>query len=215
MKRLVLIIICAISFTASYAQREVLYSVDIKNFSDSDGDGHGDIKGLREKLNDLQFLGVTAIVLSPVYEADVNGEAIGSMEKINPTYGNFKEYRDLIQEVHNRKMKLYQTINLQYVDAKNVWFTDSFKNTKSAYKDYVLYADDKNEKPVYGQSKTKPVTVNLKSPKVAAYYNKALKYWADPDSNGVFYDGADGFVFKDVQDKPDSVQKNGNLLKEF
>ena len=216
MKKVIVLIICTLFFTGAYAQREVLYSVNINNFSDSDGDGHGDIKGLREKLNDLQFLGITTIVLSPVYEADANGAAIGSIEKINPDYGDFKEYRDLIQELHNRKMKLYQTINLQYVSSKNSWFTDSSKNSRSTYDGYVLYADDKNEKPVYNNNfKEELIAVNLKSNKVAAYYNKTLKYWADPDNNGVFYDGADGFVFKDVQDKPDKVEKNGNLLKEF
>lgn len=213
MKRLLLIIICLFCITTSFAQREVLYNVDLAKFSDSNGDGHGDIKGLRQKLNDLQSLGITTIVISPVYESDADGAAIGELEKINPKYGNFKEYRDLIHEVHNRKMKLYQTINLQYVNSANLWFKDSYKNTKSVYSDYVYYTDSKNEKPVNGTAAT--VAVNLKNAKVADYYKKALKYWTDPDGNGVFYDGADGFVFKPVQDKVDAAGKNVNLFKEF
>lgn len=216
MKSLLFTIVCALSLTSSFAQREVLYTISITDFFDSDANGQGDIKGVREKLNDLQFLGVTTIVLSPVYDADANFAAIGELDKINTQYGNFKEYRDLIQELHNRKMKLYQTVNLQYVNAKHVWFKDSFKNTKSVYSDYIYYSDDKNEKPVYNASaKDQAVIVNLKNDKVVAIYNKALTYWADPDRNGVFYDGVDGFVFKDVQDKPDASGKNDNLLTAF
>lgn len=213
MKILLIITVCLLCITTSFAQREVLYNVDLAKFADSDGDGHGDLKGLRQKLNDLQYLGITTLVISPVYESDAYGAAIGELEKINPKYGNFKEYRDLIQEVHNRKMKLYQTINLQYVNSANLWFKDSFKNIKSVYSDYVYYTDSKNEKPVNGTEAT--VVVNLKNAKVADYYKKALKYWTDPDGNGVFYDGADGFVFKAVQDKVDATGKNANLFKEF
>jgi len=215
MKRLFLSIVCALCITPSFAQREILYNINIGDFFDSDANGQGDIKGIREKLNDLQFLDVTTIVLSPVYESDGTNAAVGDLDKINTQYGNFKEYRDLIQEVHNRKMKLYQTVNLQNVGAKHLWFKDSFKNTKSAYSNYIYYADNKNENPAFKTQTKQDVAVNLKNAKVAAYYNKALQYWADPDGNGVFYDGVDGFIFKDVQDKTDAIDKKGNLLKEF
>jgi glycosidase len=200
-----------------------MYHISNRSFFDTNGDGVGDLKGIQEKLTSLQLFGVNTIVLSPVYQSDFYHNLYATdMEKIDAEYGAFKEYRDLIQNIHLRKMKLYQEVDLQYVSAKHLWFTDSFKNTKSAYSGYIYYTDAKNEKPFllpeitsYKGDKMQVAAVNLKNAKVAAYYNKVLKYWADPSGDGNFSDGVDGFRLIDVKDKLDNSGKTGNQLKEF
>lgn len=223
MSRLLVFIFCIFSITTATAQREVIYHVVTRSFFDSNGDGHGDIKGIQQKLDYLQFLGVTTLSLSPIYQSDFYHNLYASdLEKIDPKYGNFKEYRDLIQYVHRRKMKLYQEIDLQYISTKHSWFTDSFKNTKSAYSGYIYYTDTKNEVPfslpeitTYQNSKEKVVALNLKNAKVKEYLNKALAYWIDPNADGNFYEGVDGFLFHNMVDKLDKSGKMNNLLKDF
>lgn len=213
----------SLCITPAFAQHEVMYHINTRSFFDSDGDGQGDLKGIEDKLGYLQQLGVNTITLSPVYQSDFyHNLYAGNLEKIDEAYGAFKEYRDLIQNIHLRKMKLYQEVDLQYISAKHLWFTDSFKNTKSAYSGYIYYTDAKNEKPYQLPEITTPkgvkeqvVAVNLKNEKVAAYYAKALKYWTDPDGDGSFYDGVDGFRIVDVKDKLDNSGKANNQLKAF
>ncbi|MNK37190.1 Alpha-amylase precursor [compost metagenome] len=223
MSRLLVFIFCVLSITTVTAQREVIYHVVTRSFFDSNGDGHGDINGIQQKLNYLQYLGVTTISLSPIYQSDFYHNLYASdLEKIDPEYGNFKEYRDLIQDVHRRKMKMYQEIDLQYISAKHLWFTDSFKNTKSAYSGYIYYTDTKNEIPfslpeitTYQNTKEQVVALNLKNAKVKDLMNKALTYWTDPNADGNFYEGIDGFLFHNMVDKLDKSGKMDNLLKDF
>lgn len=220
MVRVLAFFLCVFSCTLATAQQEVMYHVVTRSFFDSNNDGIGDLKGVQQKLDYLQELGVTTLSLSPIYQSEFYHNLYAAdLEKIDPKYGSFKEYRDLIQEVHRRKMKLYQEVDLQFISAKHSWFTDSFKNTKSAYSGYIYYTDLKNESPyslpeiiTYNNTKEKAVALNLKNAKVAAYLNKALKYWADPNGDGSFYDGVDGFRIHNMTDKFD---KMGNLLKEF
>lgn len=211
----------SLCITPAIAQHEVMYHISNRSFFDSNGDGQGDLKGIEQKLDYLQQFGITTISLSPVYQSDFYHNLYATdLEKIDAEYGAFKEYRDLVQNIHLRKMKIYQEIDLQYVSTKHLWFTDSSKNTKSAYSSYIYYTDAKNEKPyllpdIMTYDGSQAAAVNLKNAKVATYYNKALKYWVDPDGDGNFYDGVDGFRLVDVKDKLDNSGKTGNQLKEF
>lgn len=223
MIRLLALAFCSLCITPAFAQHEVMYHISVRSFFDSNGDGHGDLKGIQQKLDYLQQFGVNTISLSPVYQSDFyNNLYATDVEKIDGEYGAFKEYRDLIQNIHKRRMKLYQEVDLQYVGAKHLWFSDSFKNTKSAYSGYIYYTDVKNEKAyllpditTYNGAKEQVVAVNLKNAKVKEYYNKVLKYWADPSGDGSFDDGVDGFRFVEVKDKLDNSGKTGNQLKDF
>ncbi|RWX00768.1 alpha-amylase family glycosyl hydrolase [Flavobacterium cerinum] len=223
MIRVLAFFLCVFSGTLATAQQEVIYHVVTRSFFDSNNDGIGDLKGVQQKLDYLQELGITTLSLAPIYQSEFYHNLYAAdLEKIDPKYGTFKEYRDLIQEVHRRKMKLYQEIDLQFVSTKHLWFTDSFKNTKSIYSGYIYYTDVKNETPyllpeiiTYKNTKEQVVALNLKNAKVAAHVNKALKYWTDPNGDGNFYDGVDGFTLHNMTDKLDNSGKMGNLLKDF
>ncbi len=222
-----LILLISILFTLNVsAQQEVMYHVFQRSFFDSDGDGNGDLKGMQQKLGYLQELGVTTILLTPLYQSDFYHNYFATdFGAIDKEYGTFKEYRDLIMEVHKRKMKLYQDVEMQYVTAKHPWFKDSYKNPKSQYSSYLYYKDKLNEKPcyfmdipeftTYNGSKEQIVVVNLKDPKVKEYTLKVLKYWTDPNGDGNFVDGVDGFRFDHMMDNPDNSGKLKDLFKDF
>lgn len=215
MIRLLALVLCSLSFASAAAQSEVIYHIDVDTYSDSDGDGQGDIKGILQKMVYLQKLGINAISLSPVHQSDLaNGDYTTDFEKIDPKFGSFKDYRDLLQGLHKLKMKLYQEVDLRYVGAKHLWYTDSSKKPKSAYSGYISYTDAKNDK-AFAIHDNQAVAVNLKNAKVAAYYAKVLKYWADPTADGNFNDGVDGFRFVGVKDQAEDPARPGNLLKEF
>jgi alpha-amylase len=224
-KKLILLLSIVFSINTS-AQPEVMYHVFQRSFFDSNGDGHGDLKGMQQKLDYLKALGITTILLTPLYQSDFYHNYFATdFEAIDKEYGSFKEYRDLIGEVHKRKMKLYQDVEMQYVTGKHPWFKDFYKNPKSKYSSYLYYNDKLNEKPyffwdvpeftTYDNLKEQIIVVNTKDPKVKEYTIKVLKYWMDPNGDGNFNDGVDGYRLDHMMDNLDNSGKLTNLFKDF
>ena len=143
MKILLFILSCILSSSVIYAQQEVIYHVFQRSFFDSNADGHGDLKGIEQKLNYLQDLGVTSILLTPLYQSEFYHNYFATdFEKIDDEYGSLQEYIDLVKEVHRRGMKIYQDVEMQYVTAEHLWFMDSYKNPNSRFDRYIYYLDD-------------------------------------------------------------------------
>ncbi len=224
MKKLIFFL-CLITALESQAQ-EVIYHVFQRSFFDSNGDGHGDLKGMEQKLDYLQDLGVTSVLLTPLYYSDFyhNYFAI-DFEKIDPEYGTMDEYLSLVKEIHKRKMKIYQDVEMQYVTQDHDWYKDSFNNPKSKYSTYVYYLDSLNQKPfffynvpeftLYDGSKHKIAVVNMNNPDVRQYTFDVLNFWLDPNKDGKFDDGVDGFRFDHMMDDLDNFKKVSNLFSTF
>ena len=88
-------------------------------FYDSDGDLHGDLKGLETKLDYLQDLGVTSILLLPLYESDYYHNYFpNDFEKIDPRFGSKEDYLSLVKAIHSRDMKIYMDMEIHYVTEK-------------------------------------------------------------------------------------------------
>ncbi|PZR28443.1 MAG: alpha-amylase [Citrobacter freundii] len=208
------------------SQPEVIYHVFQRSFFDSNGDGNGDLTGIKQKLDYLQDLGVTSILLTPLYLSDFyHNYFANDFEKIDPAYGSLDDYLALVREVHRRKMKIYQDVEMQYVTGKHKWFLDSYKNPSSPYSKYLLYNDTRNESPywffgipeftTYDQSKEQIIVVNMKEEAVRDYTRKVLGYWIDPNGDGKFDDGVDGFRLDHAMDDLDNAGKLTNLFAGF
>lgn len=213
-------------FQAVSAQEEVIYHVFQRSFFDSNNDGHGDLKGINQKLDYLQDLGVTSILLTPLYVSDFYHNYFAKdFEGIDPEYGTMADYLALVKEIHKRKMKVYQDVEMQYVAGTHQWFQESFNNPKSKFSGYLLYEDAENKKPfyfygvpeftLYDNSKQQIIVVNMKSEKVKDYTQKVLQYWIDPNKDGKFDDGVDGFRLDHMMDNLDNMNKLTNLFEDF
>lgn len=206
---------------------EVIYHVVQRSFYDSNGDLQGDLNGLREKLDYLQELGITSVLLLPLYESEYyHNYFSGDFEKIDPEFGSKEDYFNLVKELHRRGMKLYMDMETQYVTEDHIWFKDSYKNPKSQYSDYLIYNGPDNtnpesiifnltEIPGHDGKVKKATTVNLNSKKVWEYNYKLFKYWADPNGDGNFDDGVDGFRFDHMMDDLDEKGKLTGLFQHF
>lgn len=224
MKKLLIVFFLLMAIESN--AQEVIYHVFQRSFFDSNGDGHGDLKGMEQKLDYLQDLGVTSILLTPLYQSEFyhNYFAV-DFEKIDPEYGTLQEYLDLVKEIHRRKMKLYQDVEMQYVTQDHAWYKESINNPSSKYSKYVYYLDSLNQKPfffynvpeftLYDNSKQKIAVVNMNNPEVRKYTFDVLNFWLDPNKDGKFDDGVDGFRFDHMMDDLDNFNKVSNLFKEF
>jgi glycosidase len=206
---------------------EIIYHVCQRSFYDSNGDLNGDLNGLRQKLGYLQDLGVTSIMLLPLYEADCyHNYFANDFDKIDPEFGTMEEYITLVKDIHKRGMKIYMDMESQYVTSKHVWWKDAVGNLKSEYSDYLLFDDaehkipstmvfDLRELKSYDGSTIKVTTVNLKSPKVLEYNIKLFSFFMDPNQDGNFDDGVDGFRLDHAMDHLDAKPTLTNLFTEF
>ena len=221
-----LLLILAISFSNAAVAQEVIYHVFQRSFFDSNNDGHGDLKGMQQKLEYLQDLGVTSILMTPLYQSEFYHNYFATdFEKIDPEYGTMEEYLDLVKEVHKRGMKIYQDVEMQYVTHGHPWYKESFGNPSSSYSKYIYYHDPDNQKPflfwnfpeftTYNNSKQKIVVVNMNEPAVRKYTFDVLNFWVDPNKDGKFDDGVDGFRMDHMMDDLDNAKLVSNLFDKF
>lgn len=194
---------------------EILYHVCQRSFYDSNGDQHGDINGLRHKLDYLQELGVTSILLLPLYESVFYHNYFPiSFENIDPEFGTKADYFELVEEVHDRDMKIYMDMEIHYITEDHIWFKDSYKNPDSEFSQYIIYNDSLNERPEsiiwdlkeltgYDGTAKKVMTLNLYNPECKKYIYDLFKYWLDPNQDGDFRDGVDGYRIDHMMDDLD------------
>ena len=107
----------------------IIYQIYTKSFNDTNGDGIGDLRGIIEKLDYIKSLGADVIWLNPIYcSPDVdNGYDISDYQNIDPRYGTMDEFKELLNEIHQRGMRLIMDMVLNHTSDEHLWFQESKK----------------------------------------------------------------------------------------
>jgi len=115
----------------------VVYQVYPRSFNDSDGDGIGDIPGIVEKVDYLDELGVDVVWLNPVYESPMadNGYDIADYRSIHPEFGTMDDWERLLEELHDRDMRLIMDLVVNHTSDEHEWFVNSQEGDER-YDDY-------------------------------------------------------------------------------
>ena len=102
----------------------VIYELHVRAFHDANGDGIGDFKGLTEKLDYLQDLGVTAIWLLPFYPSPLrdDGYDIADYANIHPDYGTMRQFKKFVSEAHERGLKVITELVINHTSDQHPWF---------------------------------------------------------------------------------------------
>lgn len=113
--------------TAPWWKGAVIYHVYVRSFCDSDGDGHGDLRGLLSRLPYIQSLGVDAIWLSPVHPSPNRdwGYDVSDYRAVHPDYGSMDDLEALIAAAHGRGLKVLLDEVLAHTSDEHPWFADS------------------------------------------------------------------------------------------
>ena len=125
----------------------VIYQVYPRSFQDTDGDGIGDLKGIIERLDYLQKLGVDAIWLSPVYPSpnfDV-GYDVSDYRDISPEYGTMAEFDRLMAEANKRHIRVIMDMVMNHTSDMNAWFVQSRSSRNDPYRNWYVWRDGKGE----------------------------------------------------------------------
>jgi oligo-1,6-glucosidase len=123
---------------AEWWRSAVVYQIYPRSFADSDGDGIGDLGGIRARLDHVAALGVDVIWLSPVYPSpqDDAGYDISDYQEIDPTFGTLADFDDLLAEVHERGMKLVMDLVVNHTSDEHPWFVASRSGPDSPKRDW-------------------------------------------------------------------------------
>jgi maltose alpha-D-glucosyltransferase / alpha-amylase len=123
----------------------IIYQVHVRAFYDSNGDGIGDFRGLIQKLDYIQSLGVNTLWLLPFYPSPLKdgGYDIADFKDIHPHYGNMADFRRFVKEAHQRGLRIITELVLNHTSSEHEWFKRARKSKPgSVYRDFYVWNDN-------------------------------------------------------------------------
>jgi alpha-glucosidase len=219
-------------------QRGSIYQLLVPSFLDTDGDGLGDLDGVTARLDYLEWLGVDAIWLSPCYPSPLKdlGYDVTDYCNIEPRLGSLKSFDRLLDEAHQRRLRVILDWVGNHTSAQHPWFRESRSSRSSRRRSWYLWRDARpdgsppnNWVSVFGGSvwqwdaataqyymhtflDSQP-DLNWREPEVRAAMIEALKFWLDRGVDGFRLDAAPLF-FKDPEwrdNPPNPAYRPGEL----
>lgn len=131
------------TYASGEKQGNITYQLLIYSFADSDGDGIGDFNGIRNHLDYLDALGVSALWLSPAHPADsYHGYDVTDYAALNPKYGTEADFKALIDAAHAKGIKIYMDYVLNHTGKGHPWFSEALADESSPYREWFLICDN-------------------------------------------------------------------------
>ena len=129
----------------------VIYQIYPRSFNDTNNDGVGDLKGIIERLDYLQWLGIDCVWLSPIFSSPMAdfGYDISDYQDVHPLFGTMHDFDRLLEAVHNRGMKLILDLVPNHTSDQHPWFLESKSSKNNPKRDWYIWQDAKenNELP--------------------------------------------------------------------
>jgi oligo-1,6-glucosidase/alpha-glucosidase len=187
----------------------VIYQIYPRSFQDSDGDGIGDLEGIRGRLDHLVDLGVDAVWLSPIFPSPMAdfGYDVSDYCGIEPMFGTFTDFDRLIDDVHTRGLKLLLDFVPNHTSDQHPWFQESRASRENPKRDWYIWRDPGPDggppnnwtsdmggsawelDPATGQYylhaflREQP-DLNWRNPEVRAAMRDVLRFWLDRGVDG-------------------------------
>lgn len=195
--------------SSEWWQRAVFYQVYPRSFADGNGDGIGDLQGLSSKLDYLAWLGIDGIWLSPHFpspQVDV-GYDVADYTDVDPEYGTLDDFKTLVDEAHQRGIRIILDLVLNHTSDQHAWFQESRRTIDNPKREWYVWRDGKgNEPPNNWQSGFGGSAWEFDALTGEYYYHYFFKEqpdlnWRNPDVKGAIFDairfwyelGVDGF----------------------
>lgn len=183
-------------------QDDIFYQIFPIAFRDSDGDGFGDFDGIVEAIPYLQNLNITAVWLNPVfYSRAYHGYQYVRHDSLNPRFGTETQFIAMVEALHDAGIEVYVDLVAYGISEEHPFFQDARGNPSSAYDEWFAFTDQSNWNYFgFGGGYTDwqgnwitHVFWDHNHTPVRDYLIDQLSYWLDPDEDGDFHDGIDGF----------------------
>ncbi|MET0726056.1 MAG: maltose alpha-D-glucosyltransferase [Leifsonia sp.] len=138
-----------LTLDAQWYKRAVFYEVMVRSFVDSNGDGTGDLAGLISKLDYLQWLGIDALWIPPIFGSPLRdgGYDVSDYRSILPEFGTVEEFRELVTKAHERNMRIVIDLPLNHTSDQHEWFQRSRQEPEGPYGDFYVWNDTDDKWP--------------------------------------------------------------------
>ena len=195
------------------------YEILVCSFCDSNGDGIGDLNGIRSKLDYIKDLGFDAIWLTPVHpSATYHKYDVDDYCAIDPTFGTIEDYEALLKECHGRDIRVYMDLVLNHTSDEHEWFraaTDYLQELPSGWepdtsycKYYDYYNFSREAKNGYAHIEgtewfyeagfwSEMPDLNLSSEAVRAEIKDIMSFWLDKGVDGFRLDAVTSYFAND------------------
>ncbi len=190
-------------------KRALFYEVLVRGFHDSNGDGTGDLPGLTSRLDYLQWLGIDCIWLLPIYASPLRdgGYDIADFTSILPEYGILGDFVELVDQAHERGMRVIADLVMNHTSDAHPWFQASRTDPEGPFGDFYVWSDTDERyadarvifvdteqsnwtyDPVRGQYYwhrffSHQPDLNYENPKVQDTMLEVLRFWLDLGIDG-------------------------------
>jgi alpha-glucosidase len=210
----------------------VVYQIYPRSFQDSDGDGVGDLPGIRRRLEYLEWLGVDALWLSPIYPSPLAdfGYDVSDYTAVDPDFGTLEDFEALASDAHARGLRLLMDLVPCHTSIEHPWFRE--------HPDWYIWADGRDGGPpnnwvaAFGGSSwtfdeargrwylhsfyPEQPDLDWRDPEVVAAMGEAIRFWLDRGADGYRVDAID-HLMKDPQlrDDPRTSEPFGLPVPDF
>jgi glycosidase len=210
----------------------VVYQVYPRSFQDSDGNGVGDLPGIRRRLEYLDWLGVDAIWLSPIYPSPLAdfGYDVSDYTAVDPEFGTLEDFEALASDVHARGMRLLMDLVPCHTSIEHPWFRE--------HPDWYIWADGRDGGPpnnwvaAFGGSSwtfdesrgqwylhsfyPEQPDLDWRNPELVAAMGDVIRFWLDRGADGYRVDAID-HLMKDpeLRDDPPATEPFGLPVPDF
>ncbi len=186
----------------------MIYQIYPLSFQDSNGDGQGDLPGITSRLDYLEWLGVDAVWLSPIYPSPMAdcGYDVSNYTDVNPVFGTLADLDRLIAQAHRRGLRLLLDVVPNHTSDQHPWFQESRRSRDNPKRSWYIWKDGSPDRPpnnwlsVFGGSAwewDKPTAqyyyhaflkeqpdLNWRHPEVQQAMLDAIRFWLDRGVDG-------------------------------
>jgi alpha-glucosidase len=197
----------------------VVYQIYPRSFQDSDGDGIGDLDGIRSRLDFLAWLGVDALWMSPIYPSPLAdfGYDVSDYTAIDPVFGSFAEFDGLVEEAHARGLRVLMDVVPCHTSIEHPWFHE--------HPDWYIWRDEPNNwVSAFGGSAwtrrgerfylhsfyPEQPDLDWRNPDVVAAMQEVLRFWLGRGVDGYRIDAIDRLLKdRELRDEPPATEPFG------
>ncbi|HUH13811.1 MAG TPA: maltose alpha-D-glucosyltransferase [Longimicrobiales bacterium] len=218
----------------------IIYELHVRAFRDSNDDGIGDFRGLTEKLDYLQDLGITAIWLLPFYPSPLkdDGYDIADYGSVNPSYGDIQDFKRFMKEAHRRGIRVITELVINHTSDQHPWFRaarnappgsrerefyvwsdspEKWQDARIIFQDFEHSNwswDHKAHAYYWHRFYSHQPDLNFENPEVIKAIKGALDFWMDMGVDGMRLD-AIPYLFEREGTNCENLPETHEVLKEL